>query len=1054
MMPTSERTLESLLVQAGFKQGDRLAPGLIGPSEVDSNPDIYTRYGALLTATREGTLFGDFVYEVPSDIDGVAGTPCICFKVLDEATPAAIDSIRKQVWNHGRVPTLWIITPDSVRIYDSFARPQAEDEKDSSKHLLEELTQIGSRLQGIDEFHKSKFDTGEFWQSGKGRNIQPDQRVDSALLRDLLDTREALRSKDLNADVAQALLGRAIFVKYLEDRRILRPLHFRAHGNGDNFSDVLNDLTSTYGFFNWLRATFNGDLFPVSEEETDAVLEIHLAILSQFLAGHDMSSYPDSQARLWPYSFEAIPIELISSIYEIFAHASNQESAETTSIHYTRLNLVELVLGLAMRDMPHTAKVLDPACGSGVFLVEAFRRLARLKEKYRGSALAREELHELLVSQIFGMDIDRQAVYVAAFSLYLALLELDPDPQPPDALRLPRLLESEDSDDGGRNLYIQDFFNHESEFNRRPPFSNRGFDLIVGNPPWTALAVNPPSDSDNAPPRQWGIEYCQRNEVPDNKPDQAFAWRAREFCRPETKVALVVGSRLFFQSSPKAERWRKKFLEANQIIHVVNLTDLRKENLLFGRGSSTSQPASVITFCPRRPDSHANVLHVAPKWYPGIRQRDELVINSVDIQRIPQALFQEYQFLWKTAFRGTPRDFRLLQRLQSFPTLEDVLLQANVRARFDRSYGVTFGANPTKDASDLKDLPYLSAGASPRSSGTAHRYAIDVDQLPPFNRLHIAEKSIRRPLPLPALILHRGLRDHRPCAALAESLHGQTQIVLHRYYGISLARAPEGLGYRLNAILNSDIATYLMFFLSSSLGWERDVIEIQDWLRLPLPPSILQRDANDAWEGVVARERRLRSHGKHSSETSADDDIHRVRHEVDEQISRLYELSDQERVLLADTLRYTVNPFLQRNARHAMATLERPTSEQLHGYALRLCHQINGILRQAGMQLDATLIASRQLGLNACRFAWRQGDGRTQVSELNAESIRDVLAQMSVNLRAVVADRLYVQQDLRAYDKQAFWIIKPSQARLWSETAALNDADAVLREHMDWPANG
>ena len=1054
MMPTSKRTLETLLVEAGFKHDDRLAPGLIGPSEADSDPDIYIRYGPLLTATPEGAPFGDFVYEVPSDIDGVGGTPCICFKVLDQATPAAINSIRMQVWNHGRVPTLWIITPDSVRIYDSFARPQAEDQRNSSNHLLEELTQIGSRLQGIDDFHKSKFDTGEFWQSGKGRDIQPEQRVDSALLRDLLDTREALKSKDLDADVAQALLGRAIFVKYLEDRRILQPFHFQAHGNSRNFSDVLNNTTSTYSLFNWLRTTFNGDLFPIRQEEEDTVLEIHLEILRLFLAGHDMSGYPTPQARLWPYSFETIPIELISSIYEMFAHASDQEAAKTTSIHYTRFNLVELVLGLAMRGMPHTATVLDPACGSGVFLVEAFRRLARLKGKLYGRALSREELHELLVSQIFGMDIDRQAVYVAAFSLYLALLELDPDPQPPDALRLPRLLESEDSNNGGRNLYIQDFFNPEAEFNRRPPFSDQGFDLIVGNPPWTALTVNPPGDSDIAPPRQWGIEYCQRNEVPDNKPDQAFAWRAREFCGPETKVTLVIGSRLFFQLSPKAERWRRKFLEANQVNHVINLTDLRKEHLLFGRGSSTSQPASVITFCPRPPDSHTTVLHVAPKWYTGIRQRDELVISSVDIQQIPQALFQEYRFLWKTALRGTPRDFRLLQRLHSFPTLEDVLLQANVRKRLDRSYGLTFGNYPTKDASELKGLPFLSAGTTGRSTGTAFRYVLEVDDLPPFTRPRIAERSIRRSLPLPVLILHRALRDHRACAGLAESSRGQDQIVLQGYYGISLARAPEDLKYRLNAILNSDLATYLMFFLSSILGWERDVIEIRDWLQLPLPPTILQSDPDGSWPAVLDRERWLRTQRKRGSDAYGDEDLKGVKGELDDHISRLYDLSDQEKVLMADTLKYTITPFLQRNSRHATAMLERPTPEQLHDYAVRLCHQINGILRQAGMQLDATVVVGRQLGLNACRFAWRQGNGGSQTSELNAESIRDVLAQMSNDLRATVADRLYVQQDLRVYDDQAFWIIKPSQARLWSETAALNDADAVLREHMDWSSNG
>ena len=1055
MIPTSDRTLESLLVQGGFKQDGRLAPGLIGPSEVDSNPDIYIRYGPLLNAVPGARPFGDFVYEVPSNIDGVAGTPCICFKVLDEPTPTAINSIRMQVWNHGRVPTLWIISPDGVRIYDSFARPQEEDQNDSDNHLLEELRHIGTRLHGIEDFHKSKFDTGEFWQSGKGQDIQPEQRVDSALLRDLLDTKRALESEGLDADVAQALLGRAIFVKYLEDRHILQPFHFEPHGNSHGFSEVLKDITSTYNLFDWLRTTFNGDLFPVRQEEQETVLETHLGILRLFLAGHDMSGYPTPQARLWPYSFETIPIELISSIYEMFAHATNQEAAETTSIHYTRFSFVELVLSLAMRGMPHTAKVLDPACGSGVFLVEAFRRLARLKEKYHGRALTREELHSLLVSQIFGMDIDRQAVYVAAFSLYLALLELDPDPQPPDALRLPQLLESEGSNDGGKNLYIQDFFNLDADFNRNPPFADHGLNLIVGNPPWTALTVNPPSDSDVSPPREWGVEYCRRNEIPDNKPDQAFAWRAREFCGSETRIALVMGSRLFFQRSPKAARWRRKFLEANQVIHVVNLSDLRKENLLFGKGSSTLQPASVVTFCPRPPDSHpTTVLHVAPKWYPGIRQRDELVINSVDIQEIPQALFQEYGFLWKIAFRGTPRDFRFLQRLHSFPTLEEVLRDANVRERLDRSYGLTFGTNPTKDASELYGLPYLSAGATRRSTGTPYRFAIDVDRLPPFTRRRIAEKSIRRPLRLPALILHRGLRDHRTCAALVEPSHGQEQLVLQGYYGISLARAPEALGYRLNAILNSELATYLMFFLSSLLGWERDVIEIRDWLQLPLPPTILNRDANGTWAAMLDREGWLRTHWKHASGTSIGDVVHRTKRELDDHISRLYGLSDQETVLMADTLRYTVTPFLQGNVHRVTTMLERPTSEALHGYAARLCHQINGILKQAGMQLDATVILGEQLGLNACRFNWRQEGDDSRISVMNAEGVRDVLNQMSIDLRATVADRLYVQQDLRVYDDQAFWVIKPSQARLWTETSALNDADAVLREHMDWPTRG
>ena len=107
----------------------------------------------------------------------------------------------------------------------------------------------------------------------------------------------------------------------------------------------------------------------------------------------------------------------------------------------------------------------------------------------------------------------------------------------------------------------------------------------------------------------------------------------------------------------------------------------------------------------------------------------------------------------------------------------------------------TFGANPTKDASGFNGLPYLSAGTTRGSTGTPYRYAIDVDDLPPFTRPQIAERSNRRPLTLPALILHRGLRDHRPCAALAEPRRwSRPDCVCIVYYGISLARAPEDLG--------------------------------------------------------------------------------------------------------------------------------------------------------------------------------------------------------------------------------------------------------------------
>ena len=69
---------------------------------------------------------------------------------------------------------------------------------------------------------------------------------------------------------------------------------------------------------------------------------------------------------------------------------------------------------------------------------------------------------------------------------------------------------------------------------------------------------------------------------------------------------------------------------------------------------------------------------------------------------------------------------------------------------------------------------------------------------------------------------------------------------------------------------------------------------------------------------------------------------------------------------------------------------------------------------------------------------------RIRTGEVNA-----VLASISEHLRTAVADNLYVQKDLRVYDNGNFWVIKPSEDRLWSEAAALNDADLVVAEHLE-----
>ena len=1036
MSPTAHEVRDLLLNQAGFLKGDGgHRRGLVDPASAQEQADTYLRYNSLFREMGTTPSSADLIYESPG-IGQSPGRPCGYLKVLSDPSPEEVARLRMRLWNHGRIPTLWVISPQSVRIYNAFARPLEQDTQDPASHLLGELIAIGDHLTNLHGFHRSNFDNGLFWHAGEGRRIDAAQRVDQALLHDLQDTETLLCHEDLSPTAAHALLGRTIFVKYLEDRGILRQDHFRSYNNAHEFSELLGDETATHAFFEWLHHTFNGDLFPRSYAEWGDVGKRHLDILQRFLSGDVMRGYPSTQTRLWPYSFNIIPIELISSIYEMFAHAGDPKTAEAQSVHYTRFGLVELMLNLTMRDLEDTARVLDPACGSGVFLVEAFRRLVWAKTRRLGRQLNRQELHDVLRAQIFGMDVDRDAVYVAAFSLYLALLEMDPDPQPPDALRLPHLMGG-DSNGHARNLYVQDFLNPEHQFNGTAPFADKGFDLIISNPPWTAWTTKTaPLDPDAPTERvQWGLRYIRKHGIPDGKPDQAFMWRARDFASSESKIAMVVGSRFFHQVSPTGKRWRDQFFDTNAVHYVIDLSDLVSEKLLFGAKSSTRLPASVIVFSPGPPGPNGTLQYIAPKLYPGIRSRDEILLTSADLQVLPQSLVREKLFRWKPVFRGSPRDIRLLQGLSKLKTLDSILTEIGSKTGVHRGRGVILGSGKKREATRLLGLPFL-AGDRPKQ-----RFSLDVGQLPKFSEAWVEKRSSQLILGLPALVLARSLVDYRPSVSLVEPFEDASRLVISQsYYGISFPNTGSWLTKRINAVLNSEFLLYWTFMTAAELGVGRKLIEVHDWCGVPMPEDILDPDS-PSWGEAMERERNLRE-GPHWPV-----DAHRVEQALDQAVYSLYGLSEQNIVLIRDTVQYTIDPYLKRSRSTSM---RRPSAEQLRAYASRICSQLNGILRFTDQSLSATVFAfSDETPLCACQFRMRPAGDEATVVETHDEGIEPVLAGMSDHLRGSVADNLYVQRDLRVYDAEGFWIIKPSDQRLWTEAAALNDADLVVEEHLE-----
>jgi hypothetical protein len=331
---------------------------------------------------------------------------------------------RQEVWNEGFAPLLWLISPEQIDLYNGFSRPVAVG--DAVRHRLRTFQNINSALVELDALAgRLAMETGQFWTQAP--TVDRKTSVDQQLLSDIALLERDLVNANLHRADAQALIGRCIFTQYLIDRKILDEPRLQRVSGHRTLPATLRDRAAAQRLFAWLSEIFNGDMFPRSAAVTTPRVP-HLNRVADFLEAVNSTT---GQTSLFPYQFNVIPVELISSIYEQFAHAAvpepraHQRSKEAAwqGVYYTRLPVVSLVLDEMMQGLSGSETVLDLTCGSGVFLVEALRRLVQLKT--RGREPTREMIRSTLYDQVFGVDVSEAAIRVAAFSLEPKIIPVD-----------------------------------------------------------------------------------------------------------------------------------------------------------------------------------------------------------------------------------------------------------------------------------------------------------------------------------------------------------------------------------------------------------------------------------------------------------------------------------------------------------------------------------------------------------------------------------------------------------------------------------------------------
>ncbi|HZM89402.1 MAG TPA: N-6 DNA methylase, partial [Blastocatellia bacterium] len=489
-------------------------------------------------------------------------------------------------------------------------------------------------------------------------------------MRDTRDALDEITHRAIAPHILDALLCRLVFTCYLFDREVIGQNYLEALElkNVSHLRDVLNiqpvrdAKIALYQLFQQLGTDFNGDLFNDDlEAEARHITNKHIQTLNEFFHGTLVRS---GQTSFWPYDFGAIPIETISAIYEHFLKATDHQAGT----FYTPRFLAEIVLDTALEGFNNLIgkTFLDPACGSGIFLVGLFNRIAE-EWKYANPNAPNErratELMRLLQDSLFGVDVSPTACWITAFSLYLAYLDQlaprDIQELQKKGQALPHLVSllPDSAPDSAGNIRCVDFFAKAQDL----PVVN----VVVGNPPWGSIAA------DDTPAGQWCIE--NQKLLPDKQIAVAFIWKAAEHVRAKGTICLVLPHGTLFNHSTTAVEFQKAWLRQHTIRRVLNLADFRW--FLFDKAV---HPAIVVSYGKERPENERHrIEYWAPKADWTATQAEVIAVSPTDRSEIfVSDLLKDLDGpdapqTWKQRFWATPRDLRLLDRLSLYPRLRD-----------------------------------------------------------------------------------------------------------------------------------------------------------------------------------------------------------------------------------------------------------------------------------------------------------------------------------------------------------------------------------------------
>lgn len=572
------------------------------------------------------------------------------FDADDEPDSIRFAELHKRLWSWGGVPLVYRASPGCIQLFRCAHKPDFIGPNKTTICSPIRTLNLGAKIAEQDIWWDAeRIRNGAIWDDPNACDLM--LSAQKAAHRTLVDAVRMLATQLSQRNLLPPRLSRkllilSLLIAYLEERSVLLPADFNeARPGATKFFEILADGRALSKLLESLEERFNGHVFRLAKDEHVLLMEsAELASYARLIEGYEDGS---GQLSLWRlYSFRDLPVELISNIYQLFVK-------DVSSSIYTPPALVRLMLEetLSWEKIDGLMKgegvILDPACGSGVFLVEAYKRLV-LHWRWRNGWVRPgiEELR-LLLQRVHGIDLEEGAIELAAFSLCLSLCDaLQPEEIRSSVKLFPPLADV--------TLHHSCFFNAKAQGLIKAPVS-----VILGNPPFES------SFTTDGARQSYKAYNLVHGVLADKQLAYLFLHEAMEMLTKGGLLAMVEPAGFLYNQH--ALPFRHSFFSRWKVREILDFVSVRG---LFKKGGADPKIVVVIAEAKKStPDGH--LLHAVFRRSGRATAEQGFDIDYYDLHWLRSVDAERSRDVWRSNLLGGSRVHSMITRLRSYPTLKD-----------------------------------------------------------------------------------------------------------------------------------------------------------------------------------------------------------------------------------------------------------------------------------------------------------------------------------------------------------------------------------------------